>query len=73
VADSSYYHPVRPSNRVYYNACPVHVADPWDLDPFRAPAIKYLLRAGRKPGAAFADDIRKAIVLLEMLLVERGG
>jgi hypothetical protein len=73
VADSSYYHPIRPSNRVYYNACPVHVSDAWGLDPFRAPAVKYILRAGRKPGVAMADDIRKAIRLLEMLLEERGG
>jgi hypothetical protein len=70
---ASYYDPIKPSSRIRYDAAPVHVADAWGLDPFRAPAIKYILRAGRKPGASLSDDIRKAIVLLEMLLEERGG
>lgn len=41
------------------------VAETWDLNYPRGNALKYLLRAGKKPGARGADDLRKAIRCLE--------
>jgi hypothetical protein len=37
----------------------------YGLDCYRGPALKYLLRAGRKPEHTAAEDIRKCISMLE--------
>jgi hypothetical protein len=72
VADTDL-HPTKPSSRIRYDASPHHVSDAWGLDPFRAVALKHILLADRVPGTSMADEIRRAIGLLEMLLEERGG
>lgn len=39
---------------------PFEVIDAWGLDFYRASALKYIARAGRKPGVDAATDLRKA-------------
>jgi len=45
---------------------PMEVALLWRLNAPLASALKYICRAGHKPGAAYQDDITKAIRYLEM-------
>ena len=40
----------------------------WNLDFCRGSALKYIARAGRKPGVPAAQDIQKAIRILELYL-----
>ena len=44
------------------------IAELWDLDYPRGNALKYLLRAGNKPGNAAVKDLRKAIRCIERAL-----
>ncbi|MST81552.1 DUF3310 domain-containing protein [Lachnospiraceae bacterium Oil+RF-744-WCA-WT-13] len=44
---------------------PKDVIADWDLDFFLGSAIKYISRAGRKPGNSKEQDLRKAIQYLE--------
>jgi hypothetical protein len=39
---------------------PFQVIDAWGLDFYRASALKYVMRAGNKPGASAGEDLRKA-------------
>lgn len=42
------------------NISPFQVIDDWGLDFYRASALKYIKRAGRKEGAKRSEDLRKA-------------
>lgn len=44
---------------------PFDVIDAWELDYYRGTAVKYIKRAGTKPGEQKSDDLRKAIVFLQ--------
>ena len=44
---------------------PFDVIDAWDLDYYRGSALKYICRAGTKPGEDEVDDLKKAIVFLQ--------
>lgn len=51
----------------YYNEHdlqPVHAADAWNLDRYLFTAVAYLARAGKKEGAAYEDDVLKALWFL---------
>jgi hypothetical protein len=39
---------------------PFQVIDAWKLDFYRASALKYVMRAGNKPGASAGEDLCKA-------------
>lgn len=39
---------------------PFAVWDAWNLNPYCADAVKYIFRAGRKPGVKRSQDLRKA-------------
>lgn len=43
---------------------PMDVIADWDLDFFLGSALKYIARAGRKPGCSKAQDLEKAIEYL---------
>jgi hypothetical protein len=43
------------------NVQPIEIIDAYGLDFKRGNALKYLLRAGSKPGEDKSDDLRKAI------------
>ena len=52
----------------YYNnskISPFDVWDDWRLDPYTATALKYIKRAGNKPGNDAAEDLKKAITYLK--------
>ena len=68
--------PTSPNPPAYYNRGGVHVWDvvrAWDLDHWRATALKYLCRAGHKPGADAQDDMRKAIDYLREGVIDAGA
>lgn len=50
---------------------PKNVIADWDLDFFLGSAIKYISRAGRKPGNTKEQDLKKAIQYLEFE-IEKG-
>lgn len=55
----------------YYNEHdlqPVHAADAWNLDRYLFTAVAYLARAGKKEGAAYEDDVLKALWFLTYAL-----
>jgi hypothetical protein len=54
------------------NVQPIEIIDAYGLDFKRGNALKYLLRAGSKPGEDKADDLRKAIwyLVCEMHSIE---
>lgn len=41
------------------------VIEAFDLNFSLGSALKYILRAGKKPGESFEEDLRKAIAFLE--------
>ena len=51
---------------------PIEIIDAYGLDFKRGNALKYLLRAGSKPGEDKSDDLRKAIwyLVCEMHSIE---
>ncbi len=56
--------PTRPGNVGQYDAGstyePIRVIEAYDLNFNLGNVVKYILRAGRKPGATDLDDLRKA-------------
>ena len=54
------------------NVQPIEIIDAYGLDFKRGNALKYLLRAGSKPGEDKSDDLRKAIwyLVCEMHSIE---
>lgn len=50
---------------------PIDVIEAWSLDFRLANAVKYISRAGRKPGQTRDDDLRKAIDYLHRALTGR--
>lgn len=52
---------------------PKDVIADWDLDFFLGSAIKYISRAGRKPGNSKEQDLRKAIQYLIFEIEKEGG
>ena len=44
------------------------IVDDFDLSPWTAQAVQYILRAGKKEGNSTAQDIRKAINVLHFEL-----
>lgn len=58
----AYYRPRRP---LAPDADPLDIAAAFDLDPASAWALKYLLRAGRKPGEPGAKDLTKALECIQ--------
>lgn len=50
---------------------PKDVIADWDLDFFLGSAVKYIARAGRKPGNSKEQDLRKAIQYLKFE-IEKG-
>lgn len=44
---------------------PFAIIDAFGLDFYRGNALKYLLRAGRKPGAAEKEDLKKGLHYLQ--------
>ena len=49
---------------------PVEVALKWRLDFCRGSALKYIARAGTKPGSSLKEDIEKAIHFLQIFIAE---
>ena len=47
---------------------PMDVIADWDLDFFLGSALKYIARAGRKPGCSKAQDLEKAIEYLQYVV-----
>ena len=45
-----------------------YIVDDFDLTPWTAQAVQYILRAGKKEGNSTAQDIRKAINVLHFEL-----
>ena len=45
-----------------------NIVDDFDLTPWTAQAVQYILRAGKKEGNSSAQDIRKAINVLNFEL-----
>jgi hypothetical protein len=45
-----------------------NIVDDFDLTPWTAQAVQYILRAGKKEGNSTAQDIRKAINVLHFEL-----
>lgn len=66
----SYYRPRRP---LPPDADPLDIADAFDLDPASAWALKYLLRAGRKPNEPAAKDLTKALECIQRRLEQVRG
>jgi hypothetical protein len=64
----AYYHPVNPTPHVPAYLDPMDIAMAYALDPPRAAALKYILRAGRKPSSTKEADIIKAIKVLGRLV-----
>ena len=60
--------PLSPSHYVDLTPQPYQVAKAWKLNFFLGSAVKYIARAGRKPGASEEQDLRKAITFLELYL-----
>lgn len=54
---------------------PWHIWEAFGLDPWQANVIKYVLRAGKKPGEEAASDYEKAVHYLSYLIdrAERGS
>lgn len=50
---------------------PIEVIEAWGLNFHLANALKYIARAGQKPGASADSDLRKAIFYLRRLLGEQ--
>ena len=63
-----YYHPIRPTRGITKDVDPLEIAAAYDLCRYRTPALKYILRAGRKPNGSFRSDIEKAVVVLNRML-----
>jgi len=47
---------------------PMDVIADWDLDFFLGSALKYIARAGRKPGCSKEQDLEKAIEYLQYVV-----
>jgi len=43
----------------------IKVIDAWDLGFNLGSAVKYIARAGRKPGSPYVEDLRKAVEYLQ--------
>lgn len=52
---------------------PWAIWEAFQLDPWRANAVKYLLRAGRKEGNTVLDDLVKAKNCIEYLIEKESG
>lgn len=50
---------------------PIEVIEKWGLDFHLANAIKYIARAGQKPGASAESDLRKALFYIRRKLGEQ--
>ncbi len=70
-----YYRPRRRNSRIAHDADPSDIGDAYRLRPLRSIAIKYLVRAGYKPGQSAAKDLTKALEVIqrELEYLEVGG
>lgn len=50
---------------------PIEIIEAWGLDFHLANAVKYIARAGQKPGASAESDLRKAIWYIRRKLGEQ--
>jgi hypothetical protein len=65
----SYYRPVRRNARIAPDADVWDIAHGFELDPMIAMALKYLLRAGKKPGEPLEKDLTKALECIQRRLL----
>lgn len=70
-----YYRPRRRNSRIASDADPTDIGEAFALRPLRSIAIKYLVRAGFKPGQSAAKDLTKALEVIqrEIEYLEVGG
>lgn len=70
-----YYRPRRANRNISADADPSDIGEAYDLRPLRSIAIKYLVRAGRKPGQSAAKDLTKALEVIqrELEYLDVGG
>ena len=53
-----------PDHYLGHSIEPFDVIDSWGLDYYLGSAVKYLCRAGKKPGESVSDDLKKALVFI---------
>ena len=56
---------IRPAHYTDLQPEPIEVIEAWGLGFALGNAVKYLSRAGRKPGADAVTDLRKAVFYIE--------
>lgn len=62
----AYYRPVRDNPRIVADADVHDIVEAWGIErPLVAAALKYVIRAGRKPGEARSKDLAKACEVLQ--------
>lgn len=71
----AYYKVVEPNDNVLADADVIDIANAFQLSYATGNAVKYLLRAGKKPGESAAKDLTKAleVVQRELMRIERNS
>lgn len=64
---------INPAHYAKLSPEPITVIEAWELDFFLGNALKYIARAGRKPGESEVDDLKKAAWYLNRKVAQLKG